>query len=160
MAAELTSGILIPPDNLLFVYIMWLLSCYFFLFFSFLFFLFCLCYSMSLCFHFLWKKLRISLAFGARQTEELHNSLPRLEFKNLSSVGSVCSILCIFFFAPPCAAFWGETDDSPVWPALHIMKPPTALQEAGGRSDWRSGLIRIIRPPELHQFLLVIKNTC
>ena len=38
VAAELTSGILIPPDNLLFVYIMWLLSCYFFLFFSFLFF--------------------------------------------------------------------------------------------------------------------------
>lgn len=39
----------------------------------------------------------------------------------------------VYFFWPLLALpSEGETDDSPVWPALHIMKPPTALQEARG----------------------------
>lgn len=85
-------------------------------------------------FSFLWKKLRIYLVFGVRQTEELHNSLPRWHSR-IFHVWVPCVAFCVFFLPLLALPSEGETDDSPVWPALHIMKPPTALQEAGGRSD-------------------------
>lgn len=149
VAAELTSSTLIPPDNLLFVYIMWLLICCFL----------CLRYSMSLCFHFYGRSWEF---ISCLEWDKQRNSITLYLDGIWEYFTCGFRVLHFVYFFLPLLALpsEGETDDSPVWPALHIMKPPTALQEAGGRSDWRSGLIHIIRPPELHQLLVVIKNTC
>lgn len=41
-------------------------------------------------------------------------------------------MLHLLYISPRSVSFSGETDDLPVWPVFHLMKPPTVLQEAVG----------------------------